>query len=230
MKARLRLTVLSVAIAALSGLLISPANAYHYGIGVWSAEPMTIRDTDPLTGSPNALLSDGRGDYLETSDTFGHFHDYEPNTYGYEDYFLLLDQRGTKRTTLLNIPSVTGATVGCGSKLLMYVYPFRNDHWFNDLASGASAFAYGSIECRVNDDLSFGVSYPKSSWCLMVRRVDVGVATVGKTFEFSAPEGCLANVNKVTKTGRDTWETQSFTGVSAPFDVGAVVSRYIKTS
>jgi hypothetical protein len=230
MSARFRVTTLLIAIAALAGLSNSPAGAYHYGVGVWSADPMAIRDADPTTGSANALLSDGLGDYHETPDTFGHFHDYAPNTHNYDDYFVLMDQRGTKRTTRLNIPGVTGGTVGCGSKLLLYMYAFQNAHWFNDLAPGQPTFAYGYMSCWVTDGLIFDISYPKSTWCLTIRRTDVGIETVGKTFEFSAPEGCLANVTRMTKTGRDTWETRSFTGVSAPFDVGAVVSRYIKTS
>lgn len=209
---------------------LSAANAGHLGVKVWVAEP-TIHDVDPATSSPNALRSDGLGRYPETTDTYAHINDYDKGT-SYGDRFLLVDKNRTKRTVKLNIPGVTDGTVTCGHKTVLDVLAWgsSSQHWFNDLTTGTSAPGYGYLACRVTDDFIYDIEYPKSTWCLTITRLNSGTQDIGKSFRFSAPESCMANIIKSVKTDRKTWTMTSYGPVAVPFDLDVVVTREIKSA
>ena len=226
---RTRPSAAAVAVASLALLLVlpaSPATAGHYGVDTWMMQPNTVHDADPVAGSANALRSDGRGRYLDTPDTYAHVNDW--STTGYEDHFLFRDQKGTKRWVRLDIPGVTNGTVSCAKNLFFDVYGWGDDHWFNNLGPGETQYGYGSFSCYVDDRLSFGVTYPERTWCLTISRLDTGTDGT-KTFRFSAPEGCLADVVRVRKTGKSTYTRETFAPMPVPFDVDSVTSRIITT-
>ncbi len=208
--------------------LAPAAAASHYGIDVWIMEPTTIYDTDPQTNSPNSFLSDGKGPYWETPDTFAHLHDYLWDQ-NYADYFFIRDQKGTKRYMKLNISGVTNGSTICAKDVHFYLYPWNDPDWFNNMAVGTTTAAYGDIECHLDTTQIFAVKYTKETWCLTITRL-LDTPSGNKVFRFSAPETCLADVEKRSKTGKSTWVTQKFGSMPVPFDVDSVAARTMETA
>jgi hypothetical protein len=222
------LFVTGVVVVAAVWALAPAASAGHYGVDVWIMQPTTVYNADPASQSPNALLNDGKGPYWETPDNFARLHEYAVDQ-PYTDYFLIRDQKGSKRYFSLNIPGVTNGTVTCWKDLIFYQYGFGDRYWFKNLAPGATMFGYGNFECNPDDVVRYSIVYPKETWCTTITRLP-DTAAGKKAFRFSAPEECMANVTKTTKTGKNSWVKESFPPMPVPFDVDSVADSKIKTA
>ncbi len=228
MNRRPALFVVGLVVVAVLGVVVPTASAGHYGVDVWVMQPTTVYSSDPASQSPNALLNDEKGAYFETPDNFAHLHEYAIGQ-PYTDYFLIRDQKGTKRFFRLNIPGVTNGIITCWKDLIFYQYGWNDPYWFKNLQPGATMFAYGNFECNPDDVVRYSIVYPKETWCLTITRLP-DTASGKKAFRFSAPEGCMADVVKTTKTGRNSWVRQPFPPMPVPFDVDSVADYTIKTA